>query len=244
MDSNKQGSRVNSNGHSDDTPPGVELKRRRTIPPVQGNGRVNVEPPARATPCVVGPANSSPDPFDLKNLRLSQDFESSLGVKKVLLTVPVRKPANESFIQVHPSEEYRVNACVVELKTEGEIYWVAPGLWSQLATEPTFSPRALFSAITRQNDVFLWPVRLPGSDGRIDTYNKSALEAAHRAVGKWVRVAANLGLKTYDVWEATAPIQPPKWPDMPFQELLRIAFGGKLIDTPDHLVLRKLRGEA
>ena len=70
MDSNKQGSRVNSNGHSDDTPPGVELKRRRTIPPVQGNGRVNVEMPAGTTPCVVEPADSPPDPFDPARLRL------------------------------------------------------------------------------------------------------------------------------------------------------------------------------
>ena len=36
---------------------------------------------------------SPPDPFDPARLRLSQEFAASLGIKKALLTVPVRKPA-------------------------------------------------------------------------------------------------------------------------------------------------------
>ena len=40
--------------------------------------------------------NSSPatpaDPFDLDALRVSQDFAAMAGVKKQLITVPVRKP--------------------------------------------------------------------------------------------------------------------------------------------------------
>jgi hypothetical protein len=193
-------------------------------------------------PCPNG--DGIPDPFDLRGLRISQDFESGIGVKKLLTTIPVRKPLNESFVQVHPSEDYRTNTYVIELKDEREIYWVAQGLWPQLAHEPTFSPRALFTAVTRQGDPFLWPIRLPAPDGRIDSYNASALEAAQRAMRSWVRVAANIGLKAYNVWEATAPLPPPIWPEKPFRELLRIAFRGKVIETADHPVLRKLRGEA
>ena len=33
------------------------------------------------------------DPFDPERLRLSQDFAATVGVKKALLTVPVRKPS-------------------------------------------------------------------------------------------------------------------------------------------------------
>ena len=35
--------------------------------------------------------------LDLKELRLSQDFDVSVGVKKVLLTVPVRRPDRQWF---------------------------------------------------------------------------------------------------------------------------------------------------
>ncbi len=42
------------------------------------------------------------DPFNLERLRLSQDFESKVGVRKRLITVPVRKPNRQAFIRVHP----------------------------------------------------------------------------------------------------------------------------------------------
>ncbi len=110
--------------------------------------------------------------------------------------------------------------------------------------EPTFGQRIFFTSISRQGDLFLWPIRMPGTDGRLDTWNASALEAAQRGRGRWIRVAANLRLGAYDVWEATAPLPAPSWPQIPVNELLRVAFRGKVIDTVDHIVLRKLRGEA
>jgi len=61
---------------------------------------------------------AAPDPFDANRLRLSQDFAASVGVKKALLTVPVRKPAKEWFVQVHPDESYRIQTAVVELKED------------------------------------------------------------------------------------------------------------------------------
>jgi hypothetical protein len=34
------------------------------------------------------------------------------------------------------------------------------------------------------------------------------------------------------------------WPDITFSRMLELGFRGKVIDTLDHPVLRKLRGEA
>jgi hypothetical protein len=33
------------------------------------------------------------DPFDLASLRLTQDFAAAVGVKRLLTTVPVKKPS-------------------------------------------------------------------------------------------------------------------------------------------------------
>src|SRR5215813_2275577 len=96
--------------------------------------------------------------FDLSRLRISQDFTVSNGVKKLLTTVPVRKPDRQSFIRVHP--EWRLQTNVVELKGEGETYLVELYIWPELSTEMT--AQVLFVAITRQDVVFLWPIRLPG----------------------------------------------------------------------------------
>jgi hypothetical protein len=35
----------------------------------------------------------------------------------------------------------------------------------------------------------------------------------------------------------------PVWPDVPFSGLVHIAFKGRVIDTLDHPVVRRLRGE-
>src|SRR5262245_16706130 len=91
-----------------------------------------------------------PDPFDPARLRLSQDFAATVGVKKALLTVPVRKPDKAWFVHVHASDDYRIETAVIELKEDREVYLVAPELWSALSTEATFGPRAFFTAITRQ----------------------------------------------------------------------------------------------
>jgi hypothetical protein len=184
------------------------------------------------------------DPFDPGRLRLSQDFAAGLGVKKALLTVPVRKPSKEWWIQVHPDESYRLQTAVLELKEDRETYLVDPALWHELATESTFSPRALFTGVTRQGVVFLWPIRLPGPDGKIDEWNRSALEAATMAAGRWLRVAANMHLGAYEVFTAAADLPDPEWPETPFNELLRVAFKDRYIDTLEHPVLKRLRGEA
>ena len=182
------------------------------------------------------------DPFDPAHLRISQDFEAQLGVKKALVTVPVKKPNRQSFVRVHPDPAYTLTTAILELKEEGENYLVAPSLVPELPTE--VSPRTLFTSITRQGSLFIWPVRLPGTDGRQDEWSRSSLEAAKMATTRWVRVASNKSAGYYDIYEATAKIPEPEWPDMPMKKILAIAFKDRYIDNLDHPVLQKLRGQA
>jgi hypothetical protein len=183
-----------------------------------------------------------PDPFDPEALRLPQDFATSLGVKTALITVPVRKPSKEWFIRVHPDPAYRLETICLELKEKGETYLVAPALWPLLAGETTLQPRLLLTAMNRQGDCFLWPLRMPATEGRLDDWTKSALEASELAMKHWVRLQANMSLQAYSV-QYSENLPAPTWPDIPFNELLRRAFKDALINTYDHIILRRLRGE-
>jgi hypothetical protein len=189
-------------------------------------------------------APTQPDPFDPASLRLTQDAAAGLGVKKALLSVPVRKPDKSWWLRVHPDAAYHLTTAVIELKEERETYLVSPALWPTLATEATFSPRALFLAVNRQNVVFLWPIRLPGPDGKVDEWSRSCMEAAGMAQRGWVRVTANMALCAYDVFQAVAAIAEPIWPEMTLAQLLRIAFKDRFIEDMAHPVLRRLRGES
>jgi hypothetical protein len=125
-----------------------------------------------------------------------------------------------------------------------EIYLVEPSLWSALDGESTVSPRLLITAQTKQGTIFLWPVRLPGPDGRLDDWNRSAMEAAALATKTWERVQSNMGLGAYDVFTATGNWDEPEW-DLPsFNEVLKVAFKDRFINDINHPVLRRLRGES
>ena len=191
------------------------------------------------------PAPPAPpaDPFDPSHLRLDQDFIASCGVQRHLTTVPVRKPSKEEWCQVHPGLDYVLDTMVLELKDSREAYLVAPEMRGQLLEEPTVGPRRLVTAINRQGTVFIWPLRIPAPDGRQDRWSESAIDTAEAAKTQWVRVRSDMNLGAY-VFDTTRTVLPePTWPQKTLQELLKLAFKTSLIDTPEHPVLRRLRGE-
>jgi hypothetical protein len=179
--------------------------------------------------------------FGAEKFRMRQDFHELAGVKKVLVTVPVRKPLRQVFVRTHPSESMRFETAVVEFKEENETYLVEPELWSELPGEIT--PKLLITTIDRQNNVCLWPIRLPDQMGRIDEWNRSAMEAARIAQTQWIRLVSNRSLGCYEINVATGDLPEPDWPEKTFDELLTIAFPNhRIIDSSDHPVVRRLRG--
>jgi hypothetical protein len=187
------------------------------------------------------PTTSVPeDPFDLTKLRLDQSFVESAGVKRLLTTVPVRKPNPQDFVRVHPSPEYRAALAVIELKEDREIYLLTPPIARELPGE--FAMCMMFTTINRQGVIHLWPVRLPAPDGRTMEWHRSAMDAADMAMRRWIRIKANMSLGAYEIVEAATTAE-PEWPAVTFQELLRIAFRDRLVDRLDHAVIKRLRGE-
>ena len=71
----------------------------RAAPDGQGDG------PTRPMADEAGPpeGRGKADPYDLDSLRLSQDFASAVGVKRLTKTIPVKKPSKEWFVRTHPT---------------------------------------------------------------------------------------------------------------------------------------------
>jgi hypothetical protein len=199
----------------------------------------NISPPSnQRTP----PMNDIKfDPYDPASLRLDQSFCDGTAVTKLLTTVPVRKPNRQDFVRVHPQEAYRLSpAAIIEMKDDREIYLVTPALAPDLVGEMVTA--TIYTAISRQGVVHLWPVRLPTQDGKHNAWHRSAAEAAEMATRGWIRITSNLSLGAYEVFEAAANIPEPTWPDLSFPDLLKIAFRDRLVDREDHPVILQLRG--
>jgi hypothetical protein len=190
------------------------------------------------------PTNSAPDPFDLASLRLNPSFVETAGVKKLLTTVPARKPNPQDFVRVHPSSDYRENFAMIDLNDDREDYLVRPELLPDLAGEVVY--KTVFTAINRQGVVFLWPIRLPAPDDRKSDWRRSAREAAALAMRQWIRVKANMSLGAYEtaVADKDSVMAEPVWPELSYQELVRIAYRDRMIAALDHPVVKRLRGQA
>ncbi|MDZ4778747.1 MAG: hypothetical protein SGJ19_00675 [Planctomycetia bacterium] len=188
------------------------------------------------------PAEAAPDPFDLDRLRLSQNFGESLGVKKILTTLRCRKPDKQEFVRVRPGDEWRLQTAILEDRINREDYIVDPKLHADVAE--FLQPVVLLLATTKQGNPFIWRAKLPSADGRPNAWNDSMLAAAQAAETKWVRVASNMPGGLYDVYTASGDLAEPDWPELSFQQCIKLCFQSRFIAVLDHPVLKQLRGEA
>ena len=185
--------------------------------------------------------DDKPNPFDPATLRLNQSYADTVGVKKLLTTVPVRKPNRQDFVRVHPEPEFRLTpAAIIEVKEDREVFLVTPSMAQALPGE--FALVTLFTTINRQGTLHLWPVKLPAPDGRRNEWHRSGAEAAERAIRNWVRVTSSMSLGAYEIFEANGDLPEPVWPDIPFPEILRIAFRDRIVDHAGHPLVQRLQG--
>jgi hypothetical protein len=184
---------------------------------------------------------TAPNPFDPAALRITDGFAANGGAEKLLLVLHVQKPNKQSFVRVHPGPEFSIQIALLELKEEREFYAVAPSVAEQLPGEVRAVEICL--AMTQQGTAFLWPVPLPSTDRKENSWSFSARTGADLAKTNWVRLTANMNAQCYDVHVAQGATADPVWPDKTLAELLKLGFGnGRLIDSLEHPVIQRLLG--
>jgi hypothetical protein len=178
---------------------------------------------------------------DLKALRLPANYGATLGVKKLLTNVQVGRPKKPQFFRTHSSETMTFPAMILENKEARESYVVLPDVAQELSA--LVRPVMLHAAIDRQNNISLIPVPLPGEDGTRNPWHESLAQAVEHAKLKWIRIAANMHVGGYDVYEAEGELPEPEWPAHDIDELVQVAFRGKIITSLDHPIVQSLLGK-
>ena len=182
----------------------------------------------------------TPEELDPATLTISQDFAAGIE-KKTTLKVPIARPNPQVWFTPSGDPVWRQQVAVLELKEDRDHYIVVPDLVPDLFNEIVY--KLLVGCMTKQGSFVLWPIRLPGLDGKHDTWNASGLRAANDFAGRWIRLVANRELGAYDVIEPISLYPEPTWPADPVAEF-RKAYRDRIINNLEHPVVRHLRGDA
>jgi hypothetical protein len=152
----------------------------------------------------------------------------------------VDKPPAESWFRVSDDPDHVFDTYLLHIKNGPDrgVYQVASDVLPILSGERCLKPTRLVLCVDRQGEWRLWPLRLPGPDGREDDWMSSALAIAEQAKSQWVRlVAAGNG---YTSRTTSAEIPDPVWPNKTFDELLDLAFAKRRIAAETDPLLRRL----
>ncbi len=179
---------------------------------------------------------------DIKNFALSPEEVGAAGVQQITSHVPLQKPSSQTFFRTQPDASWWLTTTVVfDQENFGrDGYLVLPHMRGELLGDAR--PVLIVPLITRQGVFQFWPLKLPLGEMRPTPWYETARQAIDLAKTRWVCVKPDVALGAYRILQAIGDIADPVWPDRSVNELLELAFRDRVIDSPDHPFVRRLRG--
>ena len=170
---------------------------------------------------------------DLASLRA--DVGTSRHRVSQVVMPGLHKPQRNAFCRVHPEHEMVLTAFLVGM----DLWFISAELAAQI--NASVDEYRLVLAVTRQQEYFLWPIRIPRGRSASNPWNVTHLEAAEQSKTFWTRMSSNQGQKKYDVHVAEYT-DDPVWPAEKFETLVKKALRGRVVDSLDHPIARQLSG--
>lgn len=185
------------------------------------------------------PANPTDIFSDLEALRLSSDEAGQIGTEEVLVHVSVRRPTVSEFVRTNPDPAMSL-ATSIFVDAERETYFVAPNARTVLVAG--VKPVLLLPAVNQRGLFFIWPLALGDGTGRRNAWHETAREAAELSKREWVKLVSDMPAGCYRIYRAKGKLNDPVFPEKSLEELLRLAFKGRVIDDEAHPVVKQALG--
>jgi hypothetical protein len=176
---------------------------------------------------------------DLSALRLSPEEAGQIGSEEVLAHISIRKPNVNEFVRVNPDPAMSL-ATSIFVDSERETYFVAPNARNVLVAG--VKAMLLLPTVNQRGMFFIWPVALGDGSGRRNAWHDTAREASELAKREWIKLVSDMPGGCYRIYRAKGALPNPVFPEKNLEELLRIAFRGRVIDSETHPVVRQALG--
>ncbi len=177
---------------------------------------------------------------DMESYRLTEADKEALETKQVVTEIRTKRPHKQDWVRTHP--EMVMETTLFKLEETGDFYLVAPDMRYNAELTDSVKPFRLQLAVTARGVPFMWPAVIPEDGGLGASWHRSGLAAQHQAETVWTRMQANKSASMYDIHEAKSNPNAPKWPEGDMGDFLELAFGDRVIDTPDHVIIKMLAG--
>ena len=182
--------------------------------------------------------------INLDRVKAKASQQSVIGVTTEYTVIPIRNPKPDEFFRVTPGEGYSMDVNILQMKTDNEWYLVDEDILPEIQLESQLKVMQLYVCVTQNSTPFVCLIPLPDSDGRLNSWHESGHKSMEEAKNFWVRRQADKSNGGYLITKASnAQLPDPKWPTESLEDLIEKAFDRYYIDTIDHPVLRRLRGE-
>ena len=167
------------------------------------------------------------------------DTLAKVEERRELVAMPVRRSTKQEWIRVHP-EIHVPNVALLEMRETSTMYVIDGDIVTAMGMSPTKGDFALVD-LHLATTVTGSPFFLPARHGA-DTWAVSGLEIVDLAKRSWVRVSSDRSAGHYEAHTPINQLPDPIWPGKPLEELLEMALKTRFIDSPDHDILKRLRG--
>jgi hypothetical protein len=192
---------------------------------------------------------AKPGAFDLDKFRSTRD-PTVAGVETLQTPLPILSAAQaKDFIRLHPDEDayWTPEYCFVSVPVKGvrrpPLHLIVEGL-AERYLQPARIARHRLALASKPYDVFfLCHIPTRNLDNSWVDSNLRGCEAAKTA---WVEVTSR-GDEGVDAYKITVAhnvdtFPEPKWPTQSLDDLIKVTFGGYMINSEDHPGLLRLRG--
>lgn len=175
---------------------------------------------------------------------------ANVGIQPSRLSVHKISDAND-FVRVHPNEEnfWSVELCFVSVpikdgKKSDNLHLIDEEL-AMRYLESKKIKRFRLALATKPYDVYF--LCIAPTSNLDNKFNETSLKGIMSAKTQWTEVTSRKP-EGYDEYKITFARNPkafpePKWPPQTLEELIRITFEGRIIDSEDHPGLLRLIGE-
>lgn len=155
-------------------------------------------------------------------------------------SVMIRRPRKNEFIRTQICSDCLGPFELLVDRDNERFYAVDRSLWQQLSDH--LVQMALIPTVVDSGRIFLWPVRLPDAESRLDSWNQSAMRLARLAEDRWLRLDRDRDGNEYVPVFPERDLPDPDWCDIAFDHLIGLTENGRDVRSESDPIVRRLLG--